>query len=137
MSQPGHATDAERSPSDEYMMSVQMQRVHEEHGREDTMATVSRRLLLLAAVLLLIAGIGLKIASGGSTLLVIASGLGLIFVILAWSLFDDSSTSSLTKGATPIKASYSSGTSFDKLSTERQEQTLPDPVESGFEIPLM
>ncbi len=114
-----------------------MQRVHEEHGCEETMATVSRRLLLLAAVLLLIAGIGLKIASGGSTLLVIASGLGLILVILAWSLFDDSSTSSLTKGAKPIKPSYSSGTSFDKLPKERQEQTLPDPVESGFEIPLM
>tara|TARA_B110000196_G_C21016777_1_gene600714 strand:- start:513 stop:926 length:414 start_codon:yes stop_codon:yes gene_type:complete len=137
MSHPGHAIVGERSPSDEYIVSVQMQRVHEEHGRVETMATVSRRLLLAAAVILFIAGVGLKIASGGSTLLIVASGLGLIFIVLAWSLFDDSSKSSLSKGSTPIKANYSSGSTLQNLQNEHQEQALPDPIESGFDIPLM
>ncbi len=114
-----------------------MQRVHEEHGRVSTMATVSRRLLILAAVFLPIAGVGLKIASGGSTLLAVASGLGFIFVILAWSLFGDSSESPMNKGSTPIKANYSSGKVLQQSQTETQEQSLPDPLESGFEIPLM
>ncbi|GEM_PF-455893 len=118
-------------------MWVQMQRVHEEHGCVKTMATVSRRLLLLAAVFLLIGGVGLKVASGGSTLLVVGTGLGLIFVVLAWSLFDTSSKSSRSKGSTPIKANYSTGMTLKSLQTEHQEQTLPDPLESGFEIPLM
>ena len=114
-----------------------MQRVHEEHGRVNTMATVSRRLLILAAVFLPIAGVGLKIASGGSTLLAVAFGLGFIFVVLAWPLFNDSSESSMNKGSTPIKANYSSGKALQDSQTEHQEQTLPDPLESGFEIPLM
>ena len=101
------------------------------------MATVSRRLLLLAAVFLLIVGVGLKVASGGSTLLVVGTGLGLIFVVLAWSLFDASSKSSRTKGSTPIKVNYSTGKTLKSLQAEHQEQTLPDPLESGFEIPLM
>jgi len=114
-----------------------MQRVHEEHGCVKTMATVSRRLLLLAAVFLLIAGVGLKVASGGSTLLVVASGLGLIFVIFAWSLFDTSSKASRAMGSTPIKANYSAGKTLQNIQSEHQEQTLPDPLEAGFEIPLM
>lgn len=114
-----------------------MQRVHEEHGCVGTMATVSRRLLLVAAVFLFIAGVSLKIASGGSTSLIVVSGLGLIFVALAWSLLDDSSESSLSKGSTPIKANYSSGTTIPNFHNEHQEQALPDPIESGFDIPLM
>ena len=69
-------------------MWVQMQRVHEEHGRETSMATVSRRLLLLAAMFFFVVAIGINLASGGSTLVVVASGLGLIFIVFAWSLFD-------------------------------------------------
>jgi len=137
MSQPGHATDAERSPFDVYIVWIQKQRVHEEHGRKNAMAAVSRRLLLLTAFILLIAGVGLKIASGGSTLLAVASGLGFILVVLAWSLFDDTSKPSTLKGSTPIKANYSSGKALQNSQAEPQEQTLPDPLESGFEIPLM
>ena len=114
-----------------------MQRVLEEHGCVGTMATVSRRLLIVAGVFLLIAGIGLKIASGGSTLLIAASGFGLIVIVFAWSLFDDSSDQSHSKGSTPTKANYSVGKSLQNFQAEREEQALPDPLESGFEIPLM
>jgi len=114
-----------------------MQRVHEEHGRERVMATVSRRLLLLAAILLLAVGLGINLASGGSKLLVVASGFILIFVIFAWSLFDASSNSTKLRGSTPIQPNYSSGKAISNLQSVKQEQDLPDPLESGFDIPLM
>ena len=101
------------------------------------MATVSRRLLVLAAILLLVAGLGINIAEGGSKLLVVAAGFTVIFLILSWSLFDASSKSSKPQGSTPIKSNYSAGQSVSELHNERQEQRLPDPLESGYEIPLM
>ena len=101
------------------------------------MATVSRRLLVLAAILLLVAGLGINIAEGGSKLLVVAAGFTVIFLILSWSLFDASSKSTKPQGSTPIKSSYSAGKSVSELQNEKQEQQLPDPLESGYEIPLM
>ncbi len=118
-------------------MWVQMQRVHEEHGRETSMATVSRRLLLLAAMFFFVVAIGINLASGGSTLVVVASGLGLIFIVFAWSLFDASSEATATSGATPIKANYSTGTTLKNPQSEPIEESLPDPLDSGFDIPLM
>ena len=101
------------------------------------MATVSRRLLVLAAILFLVAGLGINIAEGGSALLVVAAGLAVIFLILAWSLFDASSNSSKVQGSTTIKSNYSTGQSMSELNSENQDQQLPDPLESGYEIPLM
>ena len=119
------------------MVLVQMQRVHEEHGRVGIMATVSRRLLFIAAVLLLVTSIGINVTSGGSTLLIVALGLGLIFVTLAWTLFDAPSKPTVSRGSTPIKSQYSMGKSSLDNHRENQEQSLPDPLESGFDIPLM
>ncbi|HJL96632.1 MAG TPA: hypothetical protein QF401_00620 [Candidatus Poseidoniaceae archaeon] len=101
------------------------------------MATVSRRLLLLAAIFFFVVAIGINLASGGSTLVVVASGLGLIFIVLSWFLFEASSKSTTNTGATPIKVNYSTGTTLSNLQSEQMEQTLPDPLESGFDIPLM
>ena len=101
------------------------------------MATISRRLLVVAAILLISVGIAINIADGGSTLLVAAAGFTLIFAILAWSLFDVSSKASKVYGSTPIQSEYSIGKPLGELQSELQEQTLPDPLESGYEIPLM
>mgnify|MGYP001341460290 CR=1 FL=1 len=101
------------------------------------MATISRRLLVMAAILLLAVGLAINIADGGSTLLVVAAGLALIFAILTWSLFDATSKPAKVRGSTPIQSDYSMGKSLSELQDERQEQTLPDPLESGYEIPLM
>ena len=114
-----------------------MQRVHEEHGRERVMATVSRRLLVLAAILLLVAGLVINIADGGSSLLIAAAGLTFIFMILAWSLFDASPETSKERGSTPIQSKYSNGKTLNEVQNEAEERNLPDPLESGYEIPLM
>ena len=117
-------------------MSLQMQRVLEEHGCERLMATLSRRLLPTAAILILIAAIVLNISTGGSSLIVAIFGLGLIFVVFTWYLFEASSRTS-ERGSSPIKAQYASGQPLNKFSSQEQHNELPDPVEAGFEIPLL
>ncbi len=117
-------------------MSLQMQRVHEEHGRERLMATLSRRLLPSAAILILLAAIVLNVSTGGSSLIVVIFGLGLIFVVFTWYLFEASSRT-IDRGSSPIKAEYSSGKPLNTFSSQEQHNELPDPVEAGFEIPLL
>ena len=117
-------------------MSLQMQRVHEEHGCERLMATLSRRLLPSAAVLILLAAIGLNVSTGGSVLTVAIFGFGLIMVVFSWYLFEASSRSN-ERGASPIKANYASGKPIDKFASNEHDSELPDPLEAGFEIPLM
>ncbi len=101
------------------------------------MATVSRRLLVLTAILLVVAGLGANIAEGGSSLLIAAAGFTVIFMILAWSLFDASPKTSKVRGSTPIQSNYSNGKKLTELQNENEEHNLPDPLESGYEIPLM
>lgn len=117
-------------------MSLQMQRVHEEHGRERFMATLSRRLLPSAAISILLAAIVLNVSKGGSSLIVVIFGLGLIFVVFTWYLFEASSRT-IERGSSPIKAEYSSGQPLNTFSSQEQHNELPDPVEAGFEIPLL
>lgn len=113
-----------------------MQRVHEEHGCETFMATLSRRLLPSAAILILLAAIGLNISTGGSVLTVAIFGFGLIMVVFSWFLFEASSRSR-ERGSSPIKANYASGKPQNKFASSEQDKELPDPLEAGFEIPLM
>ena len=42
-----------------------------------------------------------------------------------------------SSGATPIKANYSTGTTLKSPQSEPIEESLPDPLDSGFDIPLM
>lgn len=101
------------------------------------MATISRRLLVLTAILLLIAGLVLNIAEGGSIFLVVAAGFTVIFLILSWSLFDASSETTKVRGSTPISSQFSSGKALNEAQKNTEEHTLPDPLDSGYEIPLM
>ena len=117
-------------------MSLQMQRVHEEHGRESFMATLSRRLLPSAAISILLAAIVLNVSKGGSSLIVVIFGLGLIVVVFTWYLFEASSRTN-ERGSSPIKAEYSSGQPLNTFPSQEQHNELPDPVEAGFEIPLL
>lgn len=117
-------------------MSLQMQRVHEEHGCETLMATLSRRLLPSAAILILLVAIGLNISTGGSVLTVAIFGFGLIMVVFSWYLFEATSRSN-ERGSSPIKAKHASGKTLDKFASSELDSELPDPLEAGFEIPLM
>ena len=113
-----------------------MQRVHEEHGRVAAMTTLSRRLLPTAALLILLAALVLNLQSGGSSLTVAIFGLAIISVVLAWYLFEASSRSK-PENSSLVKAKFASGQPIERYSGETQHSELPDPIESGFEIPLM
>lgn len=113
-----------------------MQEVHEEHGRVRYMAVGSRRLLVIAAFCIVFAALGINIADGGSAFLVVAAGSFMILAGFAWFMFEATSSTKET-GSTAIKAAYSLGEEKSLNSQETQQKELPDPLDSGFDIPLM
>ena len=100
------------------------------------MAVSSRRLLVVAALVIVFAALGINIADGGSAFLVVAAGSLMILAGFAWFMFEASSTTKKT-GSTIIKASHSHGAGKNLNSHEPQQKELPDPLDSGFDIPLM
>jgi|TARA_B100001094_G_C18195608_1_gene810626 peptidoglycan/LPS O-acetylase OafA/YrhL len=117
------------------MICTQLQRVHEEHGRVKFMAAVSRRILPLAALCTVVVAVTGNLFSGGSTLIVALSGISVIFIVFTWYLFE--ATSRQEKAASsPTSPGYSTGTKVEQISRQ-EDSELPDPLEAGFEIPLM
>lgn len=113
-----------------------LQRVHEEHGRDRTMTAVSRRILPVAAFSTVVVAVTGNLVSGGSTLVVALSGISVIFIVFSWYLFEASSRKR-TDVSSPTTPGYSSGTGGEPLAQNEKESELPDPLEAGFEIPLL
>lgn len=117
-------------------MLGQMQEVHEQRGCVASMAVSSRGVLAAAALTMVLTALGLNVADGGSSLLVVAVGSCIILLVFTWYMFEASSKST-KHGSTVVKASYASGTSHTLDSQDSLQHELPDPLEAGIEIPLM
>ena len=117
------------------MVCTQLQRVHEEHGCDKFMAAVSRRILPFAALCIVVVAVTGNLFSGGSTLIVALSGISLIFIVFSWYLFEATSRQE-RDASSPTSPGYSTGTKVGQVS-QLEDSELPDPLEAGFEIPLM
>lgn len=95
------------------------------------MATNSRGFLLLGAVLLMVAFAGMSTVSGTGWILPMATLLSGILFILIFSVMTISEDSK--RGSTPL--SSSKGGNMEQIDSESDD--LPDPRDSGFELPIL
>lgn len=91
----------------------------------------SRYILLLGASLLVVAFAGMSTVSGDGWVIPMATLLSGILLILVFSVITIKQDSE--RGSTPLSTqSQSQEKSLDNVSDD-----LPDPVESGFELPIL
>ena len=91
----------------------------------------SRYILLLGASLLVVAFAGMSTVSGDGWVIPMATLLSGILLILVFSVI--TLKQETERGSTPLSVqSKSSGESVDNAVSD-----LPDPAESGFEIPIL
>lgn len=91
----------------------------------------SRYILLLGASLLVVAFAGMSTVSGDGWVIPMATLLSGILLILVFSFITIKQESE--KGSTPLSTSpKSQGKSVDNVADD-----LPDPVESGFDLPIL
>ncbi len=91
----------------------------------------SRYILLLGASLLVIAFAGMSTVSGDGWIAPMAALLSGILVILVFSFITIRQDSA--RGSTPVSTESNSATK-DLVSSS---EDLPDPVDSGFELPIL
>lgn len=91
----------------------------------------SRYILLLGASLLVVAFAGMSTVSGDGWVIPMATLLSGILLILVFSFITIKQESE--RGSTPLSTqSQSNGKSGDNVADD-----LPDPVESGFDLPIL
>jgi len=91
----------------------------------------SRYILLLGASLLVVAFAGMSTVSGDGWVIPMATLLSGILLILVFSIITIKQESE--RGSTPLSmSSQSSGKNVDSVADD-----LPDPVESGFDLPIL
>ncbi|MBJ62888.1 MAG: hypothetical protein CMB57_06490 [Euryarchaeota archaeon] len=91
----------------------------------------SRYILLLGASLLVVAFAGMSTVSGDGWVIPMATLLSGILLILVFSVMTIKQESE--RGSTPLStSSQSKGNSVDNVADD-----LPDPVESGFDLPIL
>ena len=91
----------------------------------------SRYILLLGASLLVVAFAGMSTVSGDGWVIPMATLLSGILLILVFSVI--TLKQETERGSTPLSAqSKSSGESVDNAVSD-----LPDPAESGFDLPIL
>lgn len=120
------------------MLSRQTQRVHEHRGYPLPMAMNSRTLLAGTAIGVVFIAVINNILQGGSTLLLVVLAGCLILASFIWLLFGGKQKER-TVAATSIRLEDSiiRGTGGINSSEETVEQAIPDPLDAGFDVPLM
>ena len=91
----------------------------------------SRYILLLGASLLVVAFAGMSTVSGDGWVIPMATLLSGILLILVFSVITIKQESE--RGSTPLSTSSQS----DGKSVDNVVEDLPDPVESGFDLPIL
>jgi len=122
----------------EYMLSRQTQRVHEHRGHPIPMAMNSRTLLAGTAIGAVFIAVINNILQGGSTLLLVVLAGCVILASFIWLLFAGKQKER-TVAATSIglEDSIIRSTGGIYSSEESVEQAIPDPLDAGFDVPLM
>ena len=118
-------------------MRRQTQRVHEHHGHPTTMVVNSRAVLATAAVLAVLAAVISNVLGGGTTFGFIVLALSLILAVFIWLLFDSEETTSSASTIIPVQNSIGRVSASQSAVESTPEQDLPDPLDSGIDVPLL
>ena len=119
------------------MVLRQTQRVHEHLGRGLRMAMNSRALLAMSAIGVVLCAAIFNVAQGATSLTLMVLAITLVLVVFVWFLFDGSQQKT-GSGSTVIKSTQSIGRGFEGMNdTEEPSKDIPDPLDAGFDVPLM
>tara|TARA_B100001248_G_C27389792_1_gene461709 strand:+ start:911 stop:1240 length:330 start_codon:yes stop_codon:yes gene_type:complete len=103
-----------------------------------SVAQVLKRLLFASALGLVILGL---ITANGRTLpsfaVIFLLFTGLLLTVLYWNLFDDSAAGKKTSQASPGVVGMDFKAENDYYVDVNQETSIPNPMDSDYEIPLM
>ena len=101
------------------------------------MAMNSRAVLAFAAFVVVLAAAILNVLQGATSLTLVVIASTIVLIILVWFLFDGEKES-VAAGSTAIKTSQSIGTITAGMQGENLPETeLPDPLDAGFDVPLL
>ena len=78
-----------------------------------------------------------NVAQGATSLTLMVLAITLVLVVFVWFLFDGSQQKT-GSGSTVIKSTQSIGRGFEGMNdTEEPSKDIPDPLDAGFDVPLM
>lgn len=101
------------------------------------MAMNSRAVLAFAAFVVVLAAAILNVLQGATSLTLVVIASTIVLIILVWFLFDGEKES-VAAGSTAIKTSQSIGAITVGMEGENPpENELPDPLDAGFDVPLL
>ena len=101
------------------------------------MAMNSRAVLAFAALVVILGAAITNVAQGATSLTLVVIAITIVLIILIWFLFDSEKGTGLA-GSTAIKTSQSIGTITAGMEGENPSDTdLPDPLDAGFDVPLL
>ena len=119
------------------MVSRQTQRVHEHLGPALRMAMNSRALLAVSAIGVVLAAAILNVAQGATSLTLVVLAITLVLVVFVWFLFDGTQHKT-ESGSTAIKPTQSIGRGIEEMNgASEPSEDIPDPLDAGFDVPLM
>lgn len=120
------------------MVLAQTQRVHEHRGYPLLMAMNSRMLLAGAAIGAVFIAVITNILQGGTSLLLVVLAGCVILVALVGLLFTGKQNK-VASGSTSILPAESivRNTGGVKNDSSPVQEDLPDPLDAGFDVPLM
>ncbi|MDG1537060.1 MAG: hypothetical protein P8Q85_00715 [Candidatus Poseidoniaceae archaeon] len=101
------------------------------------MAMNSRAVLAFAAFVVVLAAAILNVLQGATSLTLVVIASSIVLIILIWFLFDGEKES-VSAGSTAIKTSQSIGAiTADMEGDNPPGGELPDPLDAGFDVPLL
>ena len=120
------------------MVLAQTQRVHEHRGYPPLMAMNSRILLAGAAIGAVFIAVITNILQGGTSLVLVVFAGCVILAALVALLFTGKQDKTAS-GSTSISTGQSivRNTGGMKDATSSVQEDLPDPLDAGFDVPLM
>ncbi len=78
-----------------------------------------------------------NVAQGATSLTLMVLAITLVLVVFVWFLFDGSQQMT-GSGSTVIKATQSIGRGIEGMNdTAEASEDIPDPLDAGFDVPLM
>lgn len=119
------------------MVSRQTQRVHEHRGSGVGMAMNSRALLTMSAIGVVLSAAIINVAQGATSLTLVVLAITLVLVVFVWFLFDVTQQK-IGPRSTAIRPTQSIGRGIERLNdTSETPENIPDPLDAGFDVPLM
>lgn len=120
------------------MVLAQTQRVHEHRGYPPLMAMNSRMLLAGAAIGAVFIAVITNILQGGTSLLLVVFAGCVILVALVGLLFTGKQKKTASGSTSiPHEKSIARNTGGLKGAGSPVQEHLPDPLDAGFDVPLM